>query len=106
MIDCRYYNGGERPTVQVLDKLPHLVHRVGLKLGVHMLAHNLYSTMWNEWRDQDAIHLLYNHRSYLDPHYNCTKDFNETNVDVHPHVTIRTMILAALVPFVSAMCDS
>jgi len=36
-----------------------------------MLMQELYDSMdWPDWRqNQDTIHLLINHRSYLDPHF-------------------------------------
>lgn len=78
--------------------MPHLVHRVPLKLGVHDVADFLYAYMWPQWREQDAIHLLYNHRSYLDPYWNQTGELDETNIDKHPK-TIREILAACLVPF-------
>ncbi|KAK2707930.1 uncharacterized protein LOC136028814 [Artemia franciscana] len=75
-----YYNAGERPTVEVLYKNPELVHRVRLQFGVHNLAHHLYNIYWSEWRKQDCIHLLINHRSYLDKFYKDIPVFNEVNI--------------------------
>ena len=67
----RYYNAGERPTIEILHKQPELIHRVRWRFGVHMLMQELYDSMeWPDWRQQqDTIHLLINHRSYLDPHF-------------------------------------
>ena len=47
-----------------------------------------------------AIHLLYNHRYYLDSNYNETKELNETNIYNYPKMTIRAMVLSALAPMV------
>jgi hypothetical protein len=66
--------------VEVLYKKPELLHRVKLKFGVHMLLHKLFNDMWMEWRDQDTIHLLVNHRSYLDPHFKQIPEFTEDNI--------------------------
>lgn len=75
-----YYNAGERPTVEILYRRPELLHRVKLKFGVHMLAAELYKSQWPQWRHQETIHLLINHRSYLDPHYKDIPVFNEVNI--------------------------
>ena len=64
--DKWYYNAGCKPTEEILYLKPYLVHRVKLLFGVHMLIHNLYKTYWEDWRKQFVIHLLINHRSYLD----------------------------------------
>jgi hypothetical protein len=37
----RYYNAGERPTVEILYKQPELMHRVKLRLGVAQLMDEL-----------------------------------------------------------------
>ena len=62
-----------------------------------MLVHKMYYIMWPEWRtEQVAMHLLYNHRHYLDTKYNETKEFNETNIYNYPNMTVRAMMLSAL----------
>lgn len=83
----RYYNAGERPTTEILHRWPHLIHRVRLRFGVHMLMHELYdSSDWRDWRQsQDTIHLLINHRSYLDPHFAQYPDFDEDNIRDYPY---------------------
>lgn len=81
----RYYNAGERPTREVLYHHPELCHRVKLRFGVHMLMRELYDTAdWSDWKSQDTIHLLINHRSYLDPHYKEFPEFNEQNINHYP----------------------
>jgi hypothetical protein len=76
-----YYNAGERPTTTVLNNKPELVHRVRLKLGVQMLAKHLYRTFWKKWSDQEAIHLVINHRHYLDKeNYKIYPEFNDVNI--------------------------
>lgn len=84
----RYYNAGERPTTEILYKQPSLVHRVKCRFGVHMLMHELYdSTEWPGWQQkQDTVHLLINHRSYLDPHYTEYQDFDEDNIQTYPYM--------------------
>lgn len=96
----RYYNGGERPKKEVIDKHPELVHTVRDLFGVHDLSYLLYAHSWPEWRQTKyAIHLLYNHRQWFDPYYKFTHTLDETNVLLHPK-TIRNLMLAALVPVV------
>jgi hypothetical protein len=79
--DLWYYNAGERPTVEVLYKNPGLVNRVKLKFGLHNLAHKLYNIYWKDWKEQDCIHLLINHRHYLDTFYKDIPVFNEVNIN-------------------------
>ena len=51
-----------------------------------MLISNLYKKVWNEWRQQDTIHLLINHRSYLDKeHIKEYPEFNEKNIKDYPY---------------------
>jgi hypothetical protein len=56
-----------------------MAHAVKIKLGTHMLIHDLYQTYWSEWKELDTIHLLINHRSYLDKE-SPIKDFDENNI--------------------------
>ena len=60
-----YWNGGGFPK-QVLLKNRELAHSVKYQLGTHMLIHKLYKSYWSDWIKLDSIHLLINHRSYLD----------------------------------------
>lgn len=64
------------------------MHRVKGRFGVHMLMRELYdSTEWPDWRrKQDTIHLLINHRSYLDPHFKQFPDFDEYNIQRYPYM--------------------
>ena len=106
----RYYNGGERPTVEILYHHPELIHRVkgdfGVDTGVSM---NLFKNKNFDWRKLDAIHLLINHRSKsnwlnfksingldliwyschsnisVDPNYNKTRDFDEDNIQTYEY---------------------
>lgn len=63
----RYYNAGERPTVEILYRHPQLVHRVKGDFGIITdVSLNLYRNTSKpfEWRSLDSIHLLVNHRFY------------------------------------------
>jgi hypothetical protein len=83
--DRWYYNAGCKPTEELLYKTPELVHRVRLLFGVHMLIHNLYKTLWNDWRKQYSVHLLMRHRSYLDKeHLDKWPVFDENNIKDYP----------------------
>jgi hypothetical protein len=44
-----------------------------------MLINELFKSYWKEWRNMDCIHLLINHRSYLDKE-SPIKEFNESNI--------------------------
>jgi hypothetical protein len=45
-----------------------------------MLVDKLYFTYWPEWNETlDAVHLLINHRSYLDKN-SPIQEFNEFNI--------------------------
>lgn len=83
--DRWYYNAGCKPTEELLYKRPELVHRVKLLFGVHMLVHNLYKTLWKDWRKQYSVHLLMRHRSYLDKeHLDKWPTFDENNIKDYP----------------------
>lgn len=85
LLTTRYYNAGERPTRQVLMRSPELIHRVKLRFGVHMLMRELYDTKdWKFEKEQDTIHLLINHRSYLDPHFREYPEFDTNNIISYP----------------------
>jgi hypothetical protein len=77
--ECWYCNGGHVPQ-EILLKHRYLVHQNKLDLGTQMLVNNLYYRKdWNEWDKMDAIHLLLNHRSYLDKE-SPIKEFDEINI--------------------------
>jgi len=44
-----------------------------------MLINELFKSYWKEWRNMSCIHLLINHRSYLDKE-SPIKEFNELNI--------------------------
>jgi len=74
-----YYNGGYYPA-EILLKDRNLAHIVKYKLGTQMLIGQLFKTKnWSEWKQMDTIHLLINHRSYLDKD-SSIKEFNEINI--------------------------
>jgi hypothetical protein len=56
-----------------------LVHRNKLDLGTQMLIDELYQSYWLMWQKQDAIHLLLNHRFYLDKN-SPIKEFTHENI--------------------------
>ena len=46
-----------------------------------MLVHKLYKSYWKEWKEQITIHLLFNHRPYLDKeNFETYGVFNETTI--------------------------
>ena len=47
-----------------------------------MLINNLFKTYWAEYKSLDSIHLLINHRSYLDKE-SPIKEFNEENIKTY-----------------------
>lgn len=49
------------------------------KLGTHMMIHKLYKTYWSGWKDLNSIHLIINHRYYLDKE-SPIKEFDENNI--------------------------
>ena len=76
-----YWNAGHMPA-KILIKHKYLAHAVKFKLGTHMLVHNLYKIYWREWKTLDSIHLLINHRHYLDKE-SPIKDFDENNIQTY-----------------------
>ncbi|KAJ9578293.1 hypothetical protein L9F63_005514, partial [Diploptera punctata] len=57
-----YYNAGQHPTQQILERSPHLIHRVPGLFGVQNLATRLYGPApWPQWRLMYTIHLLSRH---------------------------------------------
>ncbi|EFX86324.1 hypothetical protein DAPPUDRAFT_313305 [Daphnia pulex] len=94
-----YYNAGERPTTEILFHHPELIHRVKVQFGADLvLSLNLYTKKEFDWRSLDTIHLMINHRSYLDPNYNQTPSFDEKIVQMYPYPfgeMAREMVLAS-----------
>ena len=56
-----------------------MVHAVRKKLGTHFLDQELYTKVWNGWKRLDTIHLLLNHRYYMDPE-STIKEFDLDNI--------------------------
>ena len=76
-----YYNGGYYPA-RILLSNRYLAHSVKLKLGSHSLVHELYFSNSFNWKNLDSLHLLINHRSYMDPN-SPIKEFDEINVKTY-----------------------
>lgn len=71
----------------MLERRPEIVHRVASDFGVQDLHYLLYVSDdcdWPDWRRMDTVHLLANHRWYLDPHFDHYRSFNERNVAHYP----------------------
>lgn len=79
-----YYNAGESPTKNILEKNPDLVTRIPELFGVQGLSKQLYRVhTWKEWRSFYTIHLLARHRTYLevsDVKESGIDEFNEKNI--------------------------
>lgn len=57
-----YYNAGQYPTEQILQKMPDLAHRVKELFGVQNLLHFLYESHdLLEWKKFYTVHLLSRH---------------------------------------------
>ncbi|XP_032790024.2 uncharacterized protein LOC116927145 isoform X1 [Daphnia magna] len=85
-IDEWYYNGGERPTVEILYRHPELIHRVKGNFGADTgVSSNVYADPQMDWRRLDIIHLLAGHRSYMDPNFNITPVLDENTIRTYPY---------------------
>ena len=81
----RYYNAGDKPTAELLLKRPELVHRQESRLGVKFMMREIYQSSDYPWREElDAVHLLINHRMYLDMYFKDYRYFNERNILHYP----------------------
>jgi len=61
-----------------------LAHSVKYSLGTQMLIGQLYKTReWHDWKKMDSIHLLINHRNYLDKE-SSIENFDELNIVDYP----------------------
>ena len=73
--DVWYYNGGEKPVLEILWRYPNLVHNEKMRLGVTTnVAWFFYVNpkKWDPktWLSQyDTLHLLIGHRKDIDPRY-------------------------------------
>ncbi|KAH6942559.1 hypothetical protein HPB50_007862 [Hyalomma asiaticum] len=68
------------PTIQLLEKRPHLFHGVCNGIVTHALPDIFMSHYFPDWRNAYALHTLINHRGYArdDPLFGV--DLNETNI--------------------------
>jgi hypothetical protein len=65
---------------KILLSNPELAHSVEIKFGTQtQLSTMLYNENQKDWKDFDAIHLLTNHRYYMDPSSEI-KAFDEHNI--------------------------
>ena len=82
----RYYNAGDHPTASILAKHPELVHREKTRLGTQYMLGEMYQFAGYPWNEKlDTVHLLINHRSYLDVHFKDYRYFNERNIIHFPY---------------------
>lgn len=65
-------------TKQVLWEFPELVHAEPTKLGVQNLCYDIFYGPLN-WRNYDALNLMYSHRYYLTPE-DPIKEHSENNI--------------------------
>lgn len=90
-----YYNAGQYPTEQILQKRPDLIHRVKTKLGVHNVLSKLHEDpAWEEWRQFYAIHLLARH-------YPGAEEMNEVSMmtSSSPYAQIYKYVLYETPPY-------
>ncbi len=78
--DDWYYNAGF-VGANIIKQFPYLAHRVENIFGVNYID-CLYYDNCKDWKDSGfkSVHLLFGHRSYLDPNYNKTKELDEYNI--------------------------
>ena len=78
--DKWYYNAGHVTGI-ILKKFPYLAHKVKNTFGTDILHMDcLFFEYCRDWRKKlEAVHLLINHRSYLDEE-SPIKEFDEFNV--------------------------
>ena len=75
-----YTNAGDIPG-RILKAHPYLAHFVTGKLGVSIWTYRIYLSDWSAWKKMYTLHLLINHRHYLDKaNYAKVKEFDEINV--------------------------
>ncbi|XP_077516390.1 uncharacterized protein LOC144126220 [Amblyomma americanum] len=66
--DLWYYNAGQLPTRDILEKKPHLVCGVPSDFGVHEgIARVLFEQCNGEWRNFTAVHAFFRHRAHYCP---------------------------------------
>jgi hypothetical protein len=75
----RYFNAGVLPG-EIIRNNTDFAHLVNDIFGVGYLTHQLYQDEnWQEWKKMKTVHLLLNHRYYLDKE-SPIKEFNEDNI--------------------------
>ncbi|KAG8268754.1 hypothetical protein J6590_019334 [Homalodisca vitripennis] len=89
-----YYNAGEKPTKEILQKEPNLIHRVKVWFGVDTkFKMNIFQEQWKEWKNFYVLHLLMRHQSdlgALKKYATFPVEFNEENIVYYP-ITFRDM---------------
>uniref|UniRef100_A0A1B6DY42 Alpha-1,4-N-acetylglucosaminyltransferase n=1 Tax=Clastoptera arizonana TaxID=38151 RepID=A0A1B6DY42_9HEMI len=94
--DLWYYNAGERPTTEILYKMPELIHRVKVIFGLdNSFINPLFERNWPEWRSLYSLHLLIGHQYMLQKKQIAENayfpvEFNEENIGYYPN-TFREM---------------
>jgi hypothetical protein len=77
-----YYNAGKVPSL-ILNKHKSLAHAVKKEFCTEVsIVGALYKKYWKDWKKVDAVHLLINHRHYLDKN-STIKEFNEENIKTY-----------------------
>ncbi|XP_046452418.1 uncharacterized protein LOC124200288 [Daphnia pulex] len=82
-----YFNAGDNPTHRILLKMPQLVKREETRLGINFMMRELFQSKDYAWKVKlDTIHLLINHRRYLDMFFKDYRYFNEHNILHYPFI--------------------
>ena len=67
-------------------KHPELIHREKTRFGIHNMIGEMYQVADYPWEENlDTVHLLANHRSYIDIHFKDYRYFNERNIIHFPY---------------------
>ncbi len=76
-----FYNAGHVPA-RILSEYSYLAKKVRFKLGtwVHYVEELFQMNNWNNWKNFNTIHLMINHRYYMDKDAAAIKEFDETNI--------------------------
>ncbi|BES94297.1 Glycosyltransferase sugar-Hypothetical protein region containing DXD motif [Nesidiocoris tenuis] len=84
--DLWYYNAGQLPT-KILEKYPHLVHRVHQLFGGYGVVRSIFQRKWPDWKNYYALHLMVRHQNLLkNVNANATYPvvFDEFNIHKYP----------------------
>lgn len=77
---------GQKPTIEILEQHPEIVHRVERYFGTQLFFDELYDKHdWNDWYDFYSVHLAVHHRWYLDKSYKFYSTFNERTIKHYPY---------------------